>query len=115
MHFQFHSTQFASPVFVQENFEDEFQEAAIPLFFYQSLPEPFKRPSFLLLYFAVCKILWSRNADKRIFYPKLCCSVTFHTEKSLSSKVLDKRFVCPHCGSRVFYKPRNKVAKMKAV
>ncbi|MBS3076822.1 transposase [Candidatus Pacearchaeota archaeon] len=39
----------------------------------------------------------------------------FQCEKSLSSKVLDKRFVCPHCGSRVFYKPRNKVAKMKAV
>ncbi|MFH1802162.1 MAG: DNA-directed RNA polymerase subunit P [archaeon] len=39
----------------------------------------------------------------------------FNCEKSISSKVLEKRFVCPHCGSRIFYKPRNKIVKLKAI
>ncbi len=27
---------------------------------------------------------------------------------------LDKRFVCPECGSKIFYKPRTKSKKIKA-
>ncbi len=26
---------------------------------------------------------------------------------------LDKRFVCPECGSKIFFKPRKKVKKIK--
>ncbi|MEK6855409.1 MAG: DNA-directed RNA polymerase subunit P [Nanoarchaeota archaeon] len=39
----------------------------------------------------------------------------FKCEKPLTHKVLAKRFVCPHCGSKIFYKPRSKIAKLKAV
>ena len=39
----------------------------------------------------------------------------FKCEKKISSKTLEKRFVCPHCGSKIFYKPRTKVKKVKAV
>ena len=28
---------------------------------------------------------------------------------------LEKRFVCPHCGSRIFFKPRTKMKTVKAV
>ena len=36
-------------------------------------------------------------------------------EKPISSKMLDKRFVCPSCGSKIFYKPRSQIVKVKAV
>jgi len=39
----------------------------------------------------------------------------FGCEKAITSKILEKRFVCPHCGSRIFFKPRDKVVKLKAV
>ena len=39
----------------------------------------------------------------------------FKCEKKITSNVLDKRFVCPHCGSKIFYKPRTKVKKVKAI
>jgi len=39
----------------------------------------------------------------------------FHCGKSITSKILEKRFVCPHCGSKIFYKPRTHVVKVKAV
>jgi len=39
----------------------------------------------------------------------------FECEKSISSKQLDKRFVCPNCGSKIFYKPRNQIVKLKAI
>ena len=39
----------------------------------------------------------------------------FKCEKAISSKVLDKRFVCPNCGSKIFYKPRSQIAKLKAI
>ena len=38
----------------------------------------------------------------------------FKCEKKISSTNLEKRFVCPHCGSKIFYKPRTKVKKIKA-
>ncbi|MBL7058957.1 DNA-directed RNA polymerase subunit P [Candidatus Pacearchaeota archaeon] len=38
----------------------------------------------------------------------------FKCEKKISHNTLDKRFVCPHCGSKIFYKPRTKVKKIKA-
>ena len=39
----------------------------------------------------------------------------FECGKAISSKVLEKRFVCPNCGSKIFYKPRNKAVKVKAI
>jgi len=39
----------------------------------------------------------------------------FNCEKAISSKLLEKRFVCPHCGSKIFYKPRAQIVKLKAV
>jgi len=39
----------------------------------------------------------------------------FKCEKKISSGNLDKRFTCPHCGSKIFYKPRAKVKKVKAI
>jgi len=39
----------------------------------------------------------------------------FKCEKAISNKVLDKRFVCPHCGSKIFYKPRTQIVKLKAI
>jgi len=38
----------------------------------------------------------------------------FHCGKVLTDKALEKRFVCPHCGSKIFYKPRKAVTKIKA-
>ncbi|MAG38359.1 DNA-directed RNA polymerase subunit P [Candidatus Pacearchaeota archaeon] len=39
----------------------------------------------------------------------------FKCEKAISSKQLDKRFVCPHCGSKIFYKPRTQIVKLEAI
>jgi len=39
----------------------------------------------------------------------------FKCGKKIKSKDLDKRFVCPGCGSKIFYKPRTKVKTVKAV
>jgi len=39
----------------------------------------------------------------------------FNCGKPLTSKILEKRFVCPHCGSKIFYKPRAAIVKVKAV
>ncbi|MBT6690123.1 DNA-directed RNA polymerase subunit P [archaeon] len=33
----------------------------------------------------------------------------FQCGKKLKSEDLKKRFVCPECGSRIFYKPRTKM------
>ncbi|MCK5624687.1 DNA-directed RNA polymerase subunit P [Candidatus Pacearchaeota archaeon] len=38
----------------------------------------------------------------------------FKCGKKITSTNLDKRFVCSSCGSKIFYKPRNKVKKVKA-
>jgi len=39
----------------------------------------------------------------------------FKCGKKITSKALEKRFVCPGCGSKIFYKPRTKIRKIKAV
>jgi len=39
----------------------------------------------------------------------------FKCGKKIKSKALDKRFICPHCGSKIFYKSRTKVKKVKAI
>lgn len=39
----------------------------------------------------------------------------FKCEKATNSKALEKRFVCQHCGSKIFYKPRMQIVKIKAV
>jgi len=39
----------------------------------------------------------------------------FYCGKQISNKNLEKRFVCPDCGSKVFFKPRKKEATIKAV
>ncbi len=38
----------------------------------------------------------------------------FKCNKTISSRVLDKRFVCPACGSKIFFKPRTHIVKLKA-
>jgi len=39
----------------------------------------------------------------------------FKCEKKIKDTDLSKRFVCPHCGSKIFYKPRTQVKKIKAI
>ena len=39
----------------------------------------------------------------------------FKCEKKILDSNLEKRFVCPSCGSKIFYKPRTRVKKVKAV
>ncbi|MGV8142594.1 MAG: DNA-directed RNA polymerase subunit P [Candidatus Pacearchaeota archaeon] len=39
----------------------------------------------------------------------------FRCSKTITNKVLDKRFNCPHCNSKIFYKPRTHVVKIKAL
>lgn len=38
----------------------------------------------------------------------------FKCEKKIKDIDLSKRFVCPYCGSKIFYKPRTKVKKVKS-
>ena len=37
----------------------------------------------------------------------------FKCEKKITSSKLEKRFVCPYCGGKIFYKPRTKIKKVK--
>jgi len=37
----------------------------------------------------------------------------FKCGKKVNEKELEKRFVCPECGGRIFYKIRNKTRKLK--
>lgn len=39
----------------------------------------------------------------------------FKCGKKIQNTNLEKRFVCPNCGSKIFYKPRTKVKKVKAM
>ncbi|HLD36976.1 MAG TPA: DNA-directed RNA polymerase subunit P [Candidatus Nanoarchaeia archaeon] len=39
----------------------------------------------------------------------------FKCGKQITHKALEKRFVCPYCDSKVFYKPRKQATKIKAV
>lgn len=39
----------------------------------------------------------------------------FKCGKPLTNKILEKRFVCPSCGSKIFYKPRTQIVKLKAI
>jgi len=38
----------------------------------------------------------------------------FTCGKQISSKALEKRFSCPYCNSKIFYKPRRVITKVKA-
>jgi len=39
----------------------------------------------------------------------------FKCGKKITDADLQKRFVCPSCGAKIFFKPRTKVKKVKAV
>lgn len=39
----------------------------------------------------------------------------FKCGKPISDTALGKRFSCPHCNSKIFYKPRQHVATIKAI
>ena len=39
----------------------------------------------------------------------------FKCGKAITNTILEKRFVCPNCGSKIFYKPRKHIAKVKSV
>ncbi len=38
----------------------------------------------------------------------------FNCGKTISKELLRKRVRCPYCGSKILYKPRTKVTKVKA-
>ena len=38
----------------------------------------------------------------------------FNCGKPISSKKLEKRFTCPHCNYKIFFKPRKAIVKIKA-
>lgn len=38
----------------------------------------------------------------------------FDCGKKISTAEIKKRFICPNCNSRIFYKPRDKVKTVKA-
>ncbi|MGY4884975.1 MAG: DNA-directed RNA polymerase subunit P [Nanobdellota archaeon] len=38
----------------------------------------------------------------------------FKCGKKVTDKNLEKRFLCPFCGSKIFFKPRTKVKVIKA-
>jgi DNA-directed RNA polymerase subunit RPC12/RpoP len=38
----------------------------------------------------------------------------FKCGKKVTDKNLEKRFLCPFCGSKIFFKPRTKVKTVKA-
>ena len=39
----------------------------------------------------------------------------FKCGKKITDTNLGKRFVCPHCGSKIFFKPRTHAKKIKAI
>jgi DNA-directed RNA polymerase subunit RPC12/RpoP len=39
----------------------------------------------------------------------------FKCDRKIKSEELGKRFVCPDCGGKIFFKPRTIVKKIKAV
>jgi len=39
----------------------------------------------------------------------------FFCGKKVSHKTLEKNFICPNCGGRIFFKPRTKIKKVKAI
>lgn len=39
----------------------------------------------------------------------------FFCGKQISHKAIEKRFSCPYCGSKVFFKPRTAIKKVKAI
>lgn len=39
----------------------------------------------------------------------------FKCGKQISDKALEKRFSCPNCNSKIFYKPRKHIATIKAI
>jgi DNA-directed RNA polymerase subunit RPC12/RpoP len=39
----------------------------------------------------------------------------FKCGKTITSNILEKRFLCPNCGSKIFYKLRKDIVKIKAI
>jgi DNA-directed RNA polymerase subunit RPC12/RpoP len=39
----------------------------------------------------------------------------FKCGKSVTNKILEKRFTCVSCGSKIFFKPRKHIVKLKAI
>jgi DNA-directed RNA polymerase subunit RPC12/RpoP len=39
----------------------------------------------------------------------------FKCGKKITNTNLEKRFLCPSCGSKIFYKPRINVVRIKAI
>jgi len=39
----------------------------------------------------------------------------FKCGKKITNSALEKRFLCPYCRSKIFYKPRKHVVKIKAI
>jgi len=39
----------------------------------------------------------------------------FFCGKQTNHKALEKRFVCPECGGKIFFKPRQEIKKIKAI
>ena len=39
----------------------------------------------------------------------------FNCGKQVSDKGLEKRFTCQYCNSKIFFKPRKKIVRVKAI
>lgn len=50
-----------------------------------------------------------------IILNKMVTYKCFFCGKQIQHTALEKRFVCPGCGKRIFFKPRKKSVKIKAV
>jgi DNA-directed RNA polymerase subunit RPC12/RpoP len=49
-----------------------------------------------------------------ILFNKMATYKCFKCGKKVTDKNLEKRFLCPFCGSKIFFKPRTKVKMVKA-
>lgn len=45
---------------------------------------------------------------------KMAVYKCFKCGKQISNKALEKRFTCPGCNSKIFFKPRKDITKVKA-
>jgi len=56
-----------------------------------------------------------KNLRQELIIFKMANYKCFKCGKKIKNKELEKRFVCVNCGSRIFYKPREKVKVVKAI
>lgn len=55
-----------------------------------------------------------KNSRGILIVYKMATYKCFKCGKKVTDKNLEKRFLCPFCGSKIFFKPRTKVKIVKA-